>query len=283
MTVDGGIPVKPQNKRQFPTEGFGGKIRNLCGILSALAIAFGGWFLVQEGLAREQEKLLDSGGLVELPQTGGTEVTEAESFVSVQLTEVELLQLVQGMERQGEVQPHEPAQGQLTMAQAMERAMAWLEESFLSRFGLGDTLAGERKVSCYLWAPETAGQDLGDAPWLSCWTVSIRSRDMDAVLTMSAVSGQVLDVSVSCSASVSCDSDDILALLEEHADSFGLEGDDVLFFVGDTDSAAKGTPLYQSIGTKGIYAAIRADSEKDSFSEGFFSLRLYLCSELSAQ
>lgn len=275
--------MKSQKTKQAPSKGFGGTLLNLAGVLSAVAIAFGGWFLVQDSLAREQEKFLNSGGLVELPQTGGTEVTEAEPFVSVQLTEAELLQLVQGMEQQEEMQPHEPVQGQLTMAQAMERAMAWLEESFLSRFGLGDTLAGERKVSCYLWAPEAAGQDSAAAPWLSCWTVSVRSRGMDAVLTMSAVSGQILDVSVSCSVSVPYDSDDILALLEEHADSFGLEGDDVLFFVGGTDPAAKEMPLYQSIGTKGIYAAIRADSEKDSFSEEFFSLHLYLCSELQAQ
>ena len=82
---------------------------NLMGILSAFSIAFGGLFLVQSRLSLEQEKLLQGGGLAELPQTVTTEVSESIA-VSPQdsLTEEELLQLVHNLEQKEEIQPHEP-------------------------------------------------------------------------------------------------------------------------------------------------------------------------------
>lgn len=280
--------MKLRRQKQIPSKGLSGAFLNSCGVLSALILAFVGFFLVQDGLTREQEKLLRSGGLVELPQTGtvGEEMSDASIG---QLSEEELLQLVKSMEQKGEVRPHEPVQGQLTMAQAMERAMAWLEETLFPRFGLSDALGGEYKATCFLWSPEAVGQDLGAAPWLGCWMVSVSSQDVDIALKLSAVSGQILDASVSCSAPVSYEGSDIRTLLGEYADSFGLEGDDVWISGGETDAAAKKMPLYQSIGTKGIYAAIRADSmvvstseegERNPLSREFFSLHLYLCSEV---
>lgn len=265
---------------------------NLLGVLCALAIAFSSLFLVQGRLQGEQDKLLAGGGLVELPQietAGAVEVSDA--LVLNQLAEEELLQLVYSLEQKGEVRPHEPLQGQLTMIQAMDCGEVWLEEFFLPHFGLNDLFSGEYKISCYLWAPETAGQDIEATPWFSCWTVSISSRNIDASLTLSAVSGQVLDASVSCSAPVPYqDGDSLMTLLGDYAFSFSLEEDYTLFYGGETDSGAKKLPWYQSIGTKGLYAAIQADNIVVSVADSntyplyqeFFNVHLYLCSEPTA-
>ena len=262
---------------------------NLLGILCALAIAFSGLFLVQGRLIGEQDKLLAGGGLMELPQieTTGTVETE-DAYALNQLEEEELLQLVYSLEQKGEIRPHEPLQGQLTMIQAMDCWEVWLEEFFLPHFGLNDLLSGEYRISCYLWAPETAGQDIEAAPWFSCWTVSVSNRNINATLTLSAVSGQVLDASVSCSVPVPYqDGDSLMTLLGDYAFSFDLEEDYTLIYGGETDSGAKKLPWYQSIGTEGLYAAIQADNIAVSIAgsntyplyQEFFNVHLYLCSE----
>lgn len=262
---------------------------NLLGVLCALAIAFSGLFLVQGRLLGEQDRLLAGGGLVELPRIEAAETAEAGNALDWnQMAEEELLQLVHSLEQKGEIRPHEPLQGQLTMIQAMDCSGVWLEEFFLPHFGLEDLLSGEYRTSCYLWAPETAGQDTEAAPWLSCWTISVSSQSLDVSLTLSAVSGQVLDASVSCSAPVPHqDRDSLMTLLGDYALSFGLEDDYTLIYSGETDSGAKKLPWYQSVGTEGIYAAIQADnivvataadSDVDSFYQEFFNVHLYLCS-----
>lgn len=263
---------------------------NLMGILSAFGIALGGLFLVQSRLSLEQEKLLQGGGMAELPQTVTTEVSESIA-VSLQdsLTEEELLQLVHNLEQKEEIQPHEPLEGQLTMVQAINCSEAWLKEFLLSGFAVSDFPAKEYRVSCYLWAPENPGTDLEASPWLSCWTVSLSDQNIDASLTLNAASGQVLDASVSCSASVfSPDSEDLLTLLEKYAASFGLEGDDILISIEDKDTIAKELLCYQSIGSRGIYAAIQTgsiiftsagpDTKTPLYMERF-NVHLYLSSE----
>ena len=265
---------------------------NFLGVLCAFVIAFSGLFLVQSRLMGEQDKLLKGGGLVELPQieTAGT-VEVGDALVLNQLAEEELLQLVYSLEQKGEVRPHEPLQGQLTMIQAMDCGEVWLEEFFLPHFGLNDIFSGEYRISCYLWAPETTGQDIEAAPWFSCWTVSISNRNIDASLTLSAVSGQVLDASISCSAPVPYqDGDSLMSLLGDYALSFGPEEDYTLIYGGETDSGAKKLPWYQSIGDEGLYAAIQADNivvsvaDSDTYSlyQEFFNVHLYLCSEPAA-
>lgn len=288
--------MKTKKEKPSPKRGFGSKFMNFAGIFSGFAIALGGLFLLQEVLDREQEKLLAGSGIVELPRTDDVEQVETgEVSVPAMLGDEELFQLVTCLEHKGEIQPHEPVQGQLTMAQAMEYGLAWLEEFFLRRFGLSESFAREYGVSCYLWSLENEAADGEEHPWLSCWTVSVRSQDIDAALTMSAVSGQVLDASISCSVPVLCESDDISLLLLEYAGTFGLEDDHMVTYSDETDFGAKKLPWYRSISTQGLYAAIQADSVATAVSgedsetetefvyyEEFFNLHLYLCSEAAA-
>lgn len=271
---------------------------NILGILCAFGIAFGGLLLVQGRLLGEQGKLLAGGGLVELPRVGTVEAVQVGEAVEAgdalemkQLTEEELLQLVYSLEHKGEISPHEPLQGQLTMIQALDYSEVWLEEFFLPHFGLSNLLSKEYKTSCYLWMPETAESDPEAFPWLSCWTVSISNQNISVSLTLNAVSGQVLDASVSCSVPVPYqEADSLMTLLGDYAFSFGLEEDYTLIYSGETDSGAKKLPWYQSVGTAGIYAAIQADniviaaagdSGNYPLYEEIFNVHLYLCSEVS--
>lgn len=272
-------------KSKQPPKRLGEITANLTGILSAFAIAFSGLFLVQDRLLQEQERLLESGGLMELPQTGTTDAAESvEVSLKDSLTESELLQLVHNLDQKNEVNLHEPLEGQLTMIQAIDLGKTWLEEFFLSGLVSSGFPTGEYRASCYLWTPETADTDPETYPWLSCWTVSLNSQNLTASLTLNAVSGQVLDASVSCSSSVlRPDEDSLLALLEKYALSFHLEGDDILISFEDKDNHTNGLLCYQSIGTCGIYAGIQADTlifigtdtEISSYMERF-QVHLYL-------
>ena len=285
--------MKLRKTSQFPSKSFGGSFINFLGIMSAFAIAFGGWFLVQRSLDREKESLLEGGGLVALPQTESLEAAVAgESFELRQLTEDELLQIVQSMEHKGEIRPHEPVQGQLTMAQAFDYGRVWLEDYFLPHFCASDSLDGELRVSGYLWSPETAGA--GEEPWLSYWTVSFICQDIDASLLISAVSGQILDAEVTCSGPVPYQSGEgFLEALADYAFSFDLGEDCSIVYSEETDSGAKKMPWYWSFGTSGIYAALDAgstyivsDAVEDKSTgtvtytdREYFKVRLYLCLE----
>lgn len=275
-------------KPKHPPKGIGRTAVNLIGILSAFAIAFCGLFLVQGRLNLEQNKLLESGGVVELPQTITTEAAES-AIVSLRdsLAEEELLQLVHGLEQKEELIPHEPLEGQLTMIQAINCGEAWLEEFFLSDVTSDDLTAKDYRANCYLWTPEAAGADGEASPWLGCWTVSLSNQNIDASLTLSAVSGQILEASVSLSPVLYRGREDLLTLLEKYASSFGLEGDDILISFEDKDANEKGLLCYQSIGTRGLYAAIQtgniifaiagADTETSLYMERF-NVHLYLSS-----
>lgn len=281
--------AKQSPKTKHPPRGIGRIAVNLAGILSAFAIAFGGLFLVQGRLSLEQNKLLEGGGKVELPQTGTAEAAEAAT-VSLRdsLAEEELLQLVHDLEQREEIKPHEPLEGQLTMIQAINCGETWLEEFFLSDATLNDLPAMDYRANCYLWTPETLEADPEASPWLGCWTVSLSNQNIDASLTLSAVTGQILDASVSCLAPVSRQgSGNLLTLLEKYASSFGLEGDNILISVEDKDANEKELLCFQSIGTRGLYAAIQAgniifaiadtDTETPLYMERF-NVHLYLSS-----
>ena len=278
------------DQTNHPARGIGRAAVNLTGILSAFAIALGGLLLVQSRLKLEQERLLEGGGLVELPQTG---TSDPAGSVEVPpygfLPEDDLLQVVHSLVQKEEIKPHEPLEGQLTMLQAIDCGKNWLEEFFLPYFTSCDLSANEYWIDCYLWTPETAGADPETSPWLSCWTVSLSSQKIDASLTLSAVSGQILDASISCSVPFSLqDRTDLPTLLEGYAASLGLETDDSLISIEDKDCGDNEALYFQSIGSRGIYAAIKTKNLFYSFTDtntdtpvymDRFSIRLYLYPE----
>ena len=201
---------------------------NLAGIMASLVIAFGVLILVQNRLAAERMSLLNGSGKVEVPvQAGQTEVQEAgeiEITVTV-LTEEELIWSVEAMESPGEPVYHEPMTGQLSMAQAAEYGKEWMLDFLLPKLGINSDAKGEEyRAACFLWTPEEFDRDDIHNPQFSFWAVSLVGPQVDAMLTLNAVTGQVLDVSVISTCPVEYqDQYGLPALLEDYMDSFGLD------------------------------------------------------------
>lgn len=273
-------------KTKLPPKSIGRAAVNLAGLSSAFAIAFGGLFLVQDRLSREQKKLLTAGGSMALPQSESAEAGAADISLRDALTEEKLLQLVRSLEQREDISPHEPLEGQLTMVQAIECCEAWLTEFFLSDFAPENLSSSEYRINSYLWAPE--GSDPEASPWLSCWTISLINQNIDASLTLSAVSGQVLDVSVSCSLPAENQSRErLLTLFDKYALSFGLEEGDFLLSFEDKETETNKLFYCQSIGSRELYAAIQtgniiytaSGTNPDiAFYRELFNVRLYLSS-----
>lgn len=258
---------------------------NFLGFLSALAVALGGWVLVQGILSMEEKKLLSGGGQIELYREGSIEAAESKDIsVPEPLTEEELVQVIAALESREEILLHEPGREQLSMTEAIWCGMDWMEEFFVPYLGVSDFFLEEYKVGCYLWRPEAGEADAGECPWLSCWTVSFSNQYLEAQLILNAASGQVLDASVSCAAPVEYqDGEHLVKLLGDYAFSFGLKEDYTLLYSGETESGFKKLPWYQSIGTQGLFAAIDADSVVVSVADAgvseyteFFNIHLYL-------
>lgn len=273
-----------QIKKAAPSSGHGTLWLNLLGILSAFGIAFGGLFLVQGSLTMEEKKFLSGGGLVELHQAETVEAAEGKDIsVPRSLTEEELLQMVKALEKREEIRPHEPGQEQLSMLEAIEYGRTWMDDFLLPHLGLSDMIRQEYKVSCYLWRPETEEADVEEIPWLSCWTISFSNQYLETRLILNAVSGQVLDASISCTLPMEYqDREHLMTFLEDYAVSFGLTEEYILVYSEKTEAGAIKLPWYQSIGTQGIFAVINADSiavsvadTDDSYTE-FFNIHLYL-------
>lgn len=255
---------------------------NLFGILLALGIGLGGLWAVRQKLREEQSEILRSGGMIRV--LTAAECTAGVSGVTMpaNLTEEELLRAVRAGESDRDPFLHEPAPGQLTMAQALEYGKTWMEDFLLPSLGLPSFLLEEYKAGCYLWS------GYSDAPVSDYWTVEITALEIEASLIINAVSGQVLDASVTCSFPVKDQNrDNLYSLLWNYGDSFGLPGDYSLV-IGDGDSAEDdGRILYCSIGTRGLYAALeteylvisRADtpsSRENTFDTELFTIRLRL-------
>lgn len=251
--------IKNQNS---PAKNAGKVLINLSGILAALTITFGGLFLVQFKLNQEQERLLTDSGLIELPQTEFIEVIEAGDLsLSVLLTEEQLEELRNILEEPGETAPHEPLSGQLSMAQAIECGQTWLKDFFLPRLGISDNSLLDYKAVCYLWAPESPDSEPENRPWLSCWTISLSNQHMEAVLILNAVTGQILDATVSCFSPIEYQEQNaLMTLLKGFASSFGMDNDSRPVYSAETESGAKKLPWYQHLGTRGTFAAIQASS-----------------------
>ncbi len=249
---------------------------NAGGILSAFGIALGGLFLVQSRLAQEEAGLLRGSGKVkvigesEAMEASEVQVSDTIIVEKTMLTEEELAESVGNLAREREEYPHEPRQGQLTMVQAIECGKEWMENFLTPRLGMEKTGLGAYKANCYLWAAE-------EEAIFSYWTVMLASQGMEAELILNAVSGQVLEASVTSSHSVECpDEEGKKALLKDYGDSFGLEGSSLFLEGGDGI-------IYRSIGSRGLYTAVRSESvifsrlEEDGLkNEEIFSIQLYL-------
>lgn len=262
---------------------------NLLGILSAFGIALGGLAGVQVLLSREEAHLLQSGGLVALPaqaeDMAAVDIGIVETFTA-QLTQDELALTVQNLQSGGESYPHEPKTGQLSMTEAMMLGKEWIGQFFMPHLGQPDFILQEYRANCYLWSLQENPNSGQTDPLLSYWTVLLAGQGMEAELILNAVTGQILDASVSCSLPIEYqDSDTMAGLLRSYADSFGLHDSASLTENGDKTPESIGRILYQDVGSSGLQAAMSVSSiavfkpDPDSYTEEyteFFNLHLYL-------
>lgn len=280
--------MKPWNK-----DSKGDRVANLFGILLAFGIAFGGLSGVQVLIAREEQRMLQGSGVVEiLSREDSVEVSESGQAAKVKLSETELVQAAEILQSSMEIYPHEPQQGQLSMAQAIECSKKWMEDFFLAHFGMSGANLQEYRANCCLWSPQENEADkrgLNGAD--SYWTVVLGGKGIEAELILHGESGQILEASVSCLLSSEAQNyENVGTFLQKYVDSFGFMEHETL------NENRKGIPennsqtIYQSIGSEGVYAAMEtslvvisvADSEDNalegSFSEDMeiFYLQLYL-------
>lgn len=276
--------------------GWKGWFANLAGMLSAVGIALGGLFLVQDGLAREKESLLQGSGLVGITvQAEPAAAAEMEVVQNspVNLTEEDLIRVVRDMESGGEIYPHEPGQDQLSMSQAITCGREWIETFFMPYMGKTDYRMEEYKADCFLWSlREKEGEEEKD-PIFSYWTINFEVQGLAEVgLTLNAASGQVLIASIGLYGPVEYqDGQNLLALLREYAFSFGTDEVASYSFV---ESVAEGMgrtgeKIYHTISSQGLYAGIRTSSVSISMatenpgvaeSIDIFTVRLYLTTDV---
>lgn len=268
-----------------PARGKWDRIADVLGILSAFGIAFGGLFMVRHMLAEEEKALLQGGGMIafadrEWEENGWVEVVEKTSEVN--LTLEELGRIVGKLaEEDAQAYPHEPLQGQLSMAEAIGCGRGWLEEFLVPRLGAQEYLTSEYRASCYLMSFQGDGVEEEEA--LGYWMVALSGENVEAVLLLSAVSGQVLDASIGCFFPVdSVGKEELSALLEDYAESFGVEGRYVIVS-SDELTEAGDVLMFRNIGDSDIFATIKtgtfsvSPSASLAGSREVFQLRLYLC------
>lgn len=203
---------------------------NLSGVALAFAIAFGGIFALWSRLDRERAQLLSGGGTVGIP--AGTEgvMSKSVGVVDVEikaadLSQEELRRAVLCLESASEKYPHEPVPGQLSMTEATRSGLAWLGDFLLPRLDREGMIPKEYRLSCYLWADSQAEADEGTDPLAGYWEVSFAGEELDAVLFLNAVTGQVLRawIALPYPEGEHPDAERLTELLEDYADSLGVE------------------------------------------------------------
>lgn len=232
---------------------------NLLGMITAFGIAAGGLLGVRYWIAQEQAKLMQGGGEVHvLVQGEDMEVQDTLKEGRKELSETQLVWAVEGLKDKTEANLHEPQQGQLSMAQAIEYGKRWMEEFFMPHFGISDYGLEEYKANCYLWSQKTQRKENENAS-CSYWTIVFGSKDLEAELVLHAESGQVLDASVKylCSGQ-NLNVVDMNVFLQDYADTFHL-GENTHFSVDWMQTSEdNGSAMYRSIGNEGVYAALKA-------------------------
>ena len=251
-----------------------GILPNLLGILTALVIAFGAVTLVQRRLTDEKRELLEGGGAVTLPvqtlQTDAEKLEEAESAeegADRKMTREELTRALELLESPGEIYPHEPRPGQLSMENAVQCAKEWMREFLLPQLGIGADAGGESteyRAACFLWSRGEQDGGAVENPLLSFWTVSLTGPKMNGMLVLNAATGQVMDAVINCTAPVEYQEDSHMTrILEEYMDSFELEGEDCSRL---TQNGSSGWSLWREYGEDGISAAISISAVAISYA-----------------
>ncbi len=274
---------------------------NVFGILLAFGFAAGGLFFVKYRLEAEEMSILQRSGMVEMPVTtesevGGSGEVQAERE---NLTKEQLLQVLENLHGPGEVSPHEPRSGQMSMTEAIAYGKRWAEEFFLPFFGAPDYGTGlaegnagtvslsepafglpdgytgfsgleQFRVNCYLWERlGNQGEDREENQIFSYWTVAISNQYLDLTLVLNAVTGQVLDADGVCYfPSQDKTNKKLMELLWNYAESFGIGGNFILVEDKDAMWGTEDIAIYQAMGDRMLFAHAKTSSIVVAKTEG---------------
>jgi len=253
------------------------KLYTIAGIVLSFVIAVGGWGLTGVLIDAKSKELFSESGVV--PINAPIAATQPDdSDDGRMLTESEIISIIRNMESRGREVPHEPTEGQIGMGQAIEAGRTWLS-GFAEQGVFPEGAFGFSNVSAYLCQNlQDAGQFL--APIYSYWTIAFRNDNIGAVLTINAVTGQMLKSEISVQyGTVEIDGTYIVNSLSAFMSDVGIVGDDDIA----VHTNAGGITAAAGFGDGGAYAIARAEGRTLEGGMMLQSFSLYLTSRVHSE
>lgn len=165
----------------------------LSAIILAFVIAFGGLFFMQWKLQQQEEILLSEKKIIksEVSVNNGDKNSPTKKV----LTEKELIEIVQSIENNKNVTPHEPKNSQLSMEQAIEQGKIWIKDFFAEYIGNDVVNLKEIKsISANLCVNNPAGKYKISDILYSYWKITLENSDVKVNMVMNSVTGQIINI-----------------------------------------------------------------------------------------
>lgn len=175
------------------------------GIIFAFLIVFGGWWLTNNLLDKQETAMLSTVGSVKVTAPIDQPVSSGSETNYPTLTDSEIYMVLNVWEADVDETPHDPKTGQLNMEQAIDAGKSWLAY-FSEHLIIPSELTVYDKTNAYLCeinmiadtqlikTPLEFRQDDTRSkeelkPFYSYWTVSFSSEDFNATLIINAATG----------------------------------------------------------------------------------------------
>ena len=170
-----------------------GRIYTLLILSISFAVVIGGWFLTKTMLDRKEEGILAMRGEIPIDVSAFKIIedeTVVETFENVDLTENEMADILRVWDGGGREIVHEPMPGQMSMEQAINAGREWIGRlaennilpGYLAECSFNDTSA----VLCSI-----SGSISINDNHISYWKVAYVEGDVEILLTIHALSGQI--------------------------------------------------------------------------------------------
>lgn len=251
-----------------------GKIYTLLIFCVSFAVVFGGWFFTREMLDRKETVILANKGeiLVEVANVDVNENnSEAGKFEGAALTENEMAEVLIVWNAGGREVFHEPLAGQMNMEQAINTGREWIDRlaqsNILPGYLVESSFEDTSAVLCSLERNVSLQEN-----YISYWKVTYMEGDVEIILTIHALSGQVWDADITMSEDKmlygTCSDEKILSI----AFPF-LEND-------NAETIVDNSTIYKISEEGTVYAALKRDSILIKKEEPKARLFLSICANI---
>lgn len=180
-------------------------VYTVMGVVLSFIIAISGWLLTSMLIDKKSDALLSTTGVVQvnapsIPKDADNMPDTSEETVELpKLTDKEILSVLQNWDTPGHEQLHEPVDGQIDIEQSIDAGKAGLSY-FYEQGIIHEPLHENAKINAYLFKnhPNGAGtQTL--KPYYSYWIISFTGENINAILTINAVTGQIWKADITLS------------------------------------------------------------------------------------